>query len=64
MGYDVIGDVHGCEKELKDLLRVLDYRVSDSSGAYEHRTRQAIFVGIWSIEAPVNWAHCRSSSAW
>jgi hypothetical protein len=45
MGYDVIGDVHGCEKELKDLLRVLDYGVSDSSGAYEHRTRQAIFVG-------------------
>jgi hypothetical protein len=44
-GYDVIGDVHGCATELEQLLHELDYHVSDTSGAYEHPERQAIFVG-------------------
>ncbi|MEU0499045.1 metallophosphoesterase [Mycobacterium sp. NPDC006124] len=44
-GYDVIGDVHGCAAELTELLDRLRYRVNPSSGAYEHPTRQAIFVG-------------------
>jgi hypothetical protein len=44
-GYDAIGDVHGCAAELEELLRDLGYRMKDSSGAYEHPERQAIFVG-------------------
>ncbi|MCV7421409.1 metallophosphoesterase [Mycobacterium yunnanensis] len=44
-GYDVIGDVHGCAAELVALLKRLDYRVQDATGAYAHPTRQAIFVG-------------------
>jgi hypothetical protein len=44
-GYDVIGDVHGCATALQELLRGLDYSLNDSSGAYEHAERQAIFVG-------------------
>lgn len=44
-GYDVIGDVHGCATELTELLARLSYRQDQSSGAYAHPTRQAIFVG-------------------
>jgi len=44
-GYDVIGDVHGCAAPLTDLLTRLGYHVNQSHGAYEHPTRQAIFVG-------------------
>ncbi|BBZ26691.1 metallophosphatase [Mycolicibacterium madagascariense] len=44
-GYDVIGDVHGCAAELHELLHLLGYRVDESSGAYAHPERQAIFVG-------------------
>ncbi len=44
-GYDIIGDVHGCATELDALLREMDYRVDESSGAYAHPTRQAVFVG-------------------
>lgn len=42
-GYDVIGDVHGSSDKLRALLEKLGY--SDESGAYRHRSRQAIFVG-------------------
>jgi hypothetical protein len=40
-GYDIIGDVHGCASELKDLLRDLGYQGAD----YLHPDRLAIFVG-------------------
>lgn len=42
--FDVIGDVHGCATELKDLLTGLDYR-PDASGVYRHPERIAVFVG-------------------
>ena len=42
-GFDVIGDVHGCSRELLDLLGALGY--TDESGAHRHPSRQAIFVG-------------------
>lgn len=44
-GYDIIGDVHGCGAALELLLHDLDYLLDDSSGAYAHPERQAIFVG-------------------
>jgi Calcineurin-like phosphoesterase len=44
-GYDIIGDVHGCAPALTALLDGLGYRESDSTGAYGHPERQAIFVG-------------------
>lgn len=43
MYYDIIGDVHGNATKLKALLREKDY--SESSGAFRHADRQALFVG-------------------
>jgi len=43
LGYDVIGDVHGCGETLETLLRHLGYR--EHLGAWRHAGRQAIFVG-------------------
>ncbi|WP_246065540.1 metallophosphoesterase [Hydrocarboniclastica marina] len=42
-GYDLIGDVHGCANTLSKLLEVLGYR--QVNGIYQHRQRQAIFIG-------------------
>jgi hypothetical protein len=44
-GYDVIGDVHGSADKLGALLGELGYRRADSSGAYRHPVRHAVFVG-------------------
>lgn len=42
-GYDIIGDIHGREEELRLLLERLGYqRVGD---VFRHRARQALFVG-------------------
>lgn len=42
-GYDLIGDVHGCTRSLKQLLEQLGYR--HQQGCYRHPSRQAIFIG-------------------
>ncbi|MCP5207083.1 MAG: metallophosphoesterase [Hahellaceae bacterium] len=42
-GFDLIGDVHGCANTLVTLLEKMDYR--KVNGVYQHRSRQAIFVG-------------------
>jgi Calcineurin-like phosphoesterase len=42
--YDIIGDIHGCASQLKDLLDDMGYR-EDAAGVYRHPDRQAIFVG-------------------
>jgi hypothetical protein len=44
-GYDIIGDVHGCATELETLLGRLGYQQTDTTGAYVHPDRSAIFVG-------------------
>ena len=44
-GYDIIGDVHGCATELETLLVHLGYRQTDTTGAYRHPQRSAVFVG-------------------
>lgn len=41
--YDLIGDIHGHAKELKQLLAKLDY--DEKKGLYQHPHRKAIFVG-------------------
>lgn len=43
--YDIIGDIHGCASALETLLADLGYTLQDSTGAYQHPTRQAVFVG-------------------
>jgi hypothetical protein len=43
MGYDIIGDVHGCADALEALLRKLGY--VRERGAWRHAGRTAIFVG-------------------
>lgn len=42
-GYDVIGDIHGCGNTLAMLLEQMGY--SKVNGVYQHRRRQAIFIG-------------------
>ncbi|WP_421861919.1 metallophosphoesterase [Motiliproteus sp.] len=42
-GYDLIGDVHGCARTLKQLLQRLGYQCR--GGCYRHPQRQAIFIG-------------------
>jgi len=44
VGYDIIGDVHGCGTELEQLLGVMGYE-RDARGTFRHPTRTAIFVG-------------------
>lgn len=48
--FDVIGDVHGCQEELEDLLGVLGYHierdaVGRATGARHPEGRMAVFVG-------------------
>jgi len=42
-GYDLIGDIHGCESALRTLLKRLGYR--DKGGVMRHPSRTAIFLG-------------------
>ena len=42
-GYDLIGDIHGCESALRALLKRLGYR--DKGGVIRHPSRKAIFLG-------------------
>ncbi|MEM9193642.1 MAG: polynucleotide kinase-phosphatase [Myxococcota bacterium] len=45
--FDIIGDVHGCARELRTLLGALGYREAMRDGAptFAHPTRRAFFVG-------------------
>jgi hypothetical protein len=43
IGYDIIGDIHGCANKLKGLLQKLAYE--KRGGIYQHPERKAIFVG-------------------
>lgn len=45
VGYDIIGDIHGCADQLEELLGALGYRRDGSGGEYRHPRRQAVFVG-------------------
>ncbi|UXA18807.1 metallophosphoesterase [Mycobacterium sp. SMC-4] len=45
VGYDVIGDVHGCADALYELLDAMGYQPTGRGGAYAHPARTAIFVG-------------------
>ncbi|WP_417686960.1 metallophosphoesterase [Pseudidiomarina gelatinasegens] len=42
-GFDIIGDIHGCANTLVHLLEQMGYR--KINGVYQHRRRQAIFIG-------------------
>lgn len=42
-GFDIIGDIHGCANTLAHLLEQMGYR--KINGVYQHRRRQAIFIG-------------------
>jgi hypothetical protein len=43
-GYDIIGDVHGCDEDLEERLQSMGYR-PDATGTYRHPDREAIFAG-------------------
>ena len=43
VGYDVIGDVHGCAVTLARLLERMGYR--KERGVYRHPQRRAMFLG-------------------
>ena len=44
--FDIVGDIHGCAEELRDLLGKLGYIEDEKSGSYRHpEGRRAFFVG-------------------
>ena len=43
LGYDLIGDIHGCGNTLIRLLEQMGY--SKKNGVYQHAKRKAVFVG-------------------
>lgn len=50
MNYDIIGDIHGHCDKLESLLRTMGYR--ETSGAWRHPERTAIFVGDFVDRGP------------
>ena len=62
--FDIIGDVHGCDDELQNLLSELGYsRRAETSSAVDRRhppARRAVFVGDLVDRAPTR----RPCSAW
>jgi hypothetical protein len=50
MGYDIIGDIHGCADTLRALLSKLDYEEHD--GVYRHPGRRVIFLGDFIDRGP------------
>jgi len=48
--YDMIGDIHGCAKELKALLRKMDY--AETASGYCHPERKVIFLGDYIDRGP------------
>ncbi|HKS71336.1 MAG TPA: metallophosphoesterase, partial [Ktedonobacterales bacterium] len=59
--FDIIGDVHGCIEELRELLGKLGYaRETDGSEAYAHpQGRRLIFVGDLEDRGPASMAVLR-----
>ncbi len=43
IGYDLIGDIHGCGNSLAKLLKLMGYK--HENGCYRHPSRKALFVG-------------------
>ena len=43
--YDVIGDIHGHAKALRNLLGDMAYR--EDGGVFRHPDRRVIFVGVF-----------------
>lgn len=51
--FDIIGDVHGCHKELAELLGVLGYEVGKEGATARHPAgRKAIFLGDLADRGP------------
>ncbi len=49
-GYDIIGDIHGHAKELKDILQKMGYALKND--VWAHSERKAIFVGDYIDRGP------------
>lgn len=58
--YDVIGDIHGYAKELRQLLEKLGYS-QDEDGIYKHPEpdRKAVFIGDYIDRGPENFETIR-----
>lgn len=52
--YDIVGDVHGCVGELRELLDVLGYVDTDKGGVTHPEGRTLIFVGDMADRGPAN----------
>ncbi|MFL6449737.1 MAG: metallophosphoesterase [Bryobacteraceae bacterium] len=50
MGYDIIGDIHGCAEALEVLLTKLGYQ--KTAGTWRHPDRTAVFVGDFIDRGP------------
>lgn len=51
MGYDIIGDIHGCSETLSLLLTKLGYH-RDTEGVFRHPDRSVIFLGDFVDRGP------------
>ena len=49
--YDIIGDIHGCNLTLGNLLTELGYK-QDAAGIYSHAERKVIFLGDFIDRGP------------
>jgi protein phosphatase len=62
--FDIIGDVHGCNEELVELLERLGYRAGDGGGPYRHpERRKAVFLGDLVDRGPATPAVLRTVMA-
>lgn len=54
--YDIIGDVHGCYDELRELLDRFGYQDADRGGVVHPEGRTLVFVGDLADRGPANMA--------
>jgi protein phosphatase len=54
--YDIVGDVHGCIDELRELLNELGYVDNDKGGVRHPAGRTLVFVGDLADRGPANMA--------
>jgi len=48
--YDIIGDIHGCDQTLEQLLQKLGY--TEQAGSYSHPERSVVFLGDFIDRGP------------
>ncbi|SDN20445.1 bis(5'-nucleosyl)-tetraphosphatase PrpE [Alkalicoccus daliensis] len=61
--YDVIGDIHGCRKEMKELLQKLGYKEKDGKIIHS-ANRKPVFLGDLTDRGPDSLGVVQDVAAW